>query len=138
METRVNLAARQTNNIMMIRKANISVEYTSGHYSGDLMILSFVQRGDKFTFVGFDVTDKEITVISHCYFNYGLCNSRSKCHYCMLIYFRICTVGKLVHYLNKAIYREGKEEILSSLISLITSILKLLCKNEKHRWYFCI
>lgn len=57
---------------MTILKATIFVKYTSVQHSSDLMALKFVQKGDKFTFVCFDVVDQESTVTSHWYFNYDL------------------------------------------------------------------
>lgn len=61
----VNLADRPTDNVMIVLEANLFAKYTSVQLPGDLMILKFIQRGHKFTFICFDIIDKEITDTFH-------------------------------------------------------------------------
>ena len=51
METRVNMGDRQIGHIMMVLKAKVFAEHPLEDTLVDWMVLKFVQRGNKFTFM---------------------------------------------------------------------------------------
>ena len=68
METRVNMGDRQIGHIMTVLKANVFAECPLE----DMLVIELywnLCKGVINSLSCFDTTDKDISIISHCYFN---------------------------------------------------------------------